>query len=211
MIRIVLADDHVIVLEGLEQVCQLQRDIEVAARCRNGTEALEAVARLRPDVLVLDLNMRGLDGLDVMRSLQAQGDPTRVLILTATMSTNEVMEAVRLGVHGIILKEMSSDLLVDAIRTVAAGGRWMEKELVGRAVERLAERDTAERDLLQILSSRELEVLRRVSTGARNKDIGEALGITEGTVKAHLHNIYEKLGVGNRVQLHLLVRDKRLV
>jgi DNA-binding NarL/FixJ family response regulator len=121
------------------------------------------------------------------------------------------MEAVRLGVHGIILKEMSSDLLVDAIRTVAAGGRWMEKELVGRAVERLAERDTAERDLLQILSSRELEVLRRVSTGARNKDIGEALGITEGTVKAHLHNIYEKLGVGNRVQLHLLVRDKRLV
>ena len=211
-LSIVIADDHPVVLAGLEQLLSLERDFAILGKCANGEEALRAVREHQPDVLVLDLQMPGKNGLAVLRELQAEARlATRVVVLTASLGDNDVLEAVRLGARGIVLKEMAPDLLVQCIRTVHAGGRWLERGAVTQALDRLMARENAAREAAKLLTARELEIVRLVARGGRNKAIGRELGITEGTVKIHLHNIYEKLGVESRMELALCARDKGLI
>jgi DNA-binding NarL/FixJ family response regulator len=210
-IRLVLSDDHPIVLDGLEQLFAVENDFEVVARCRNGEETLEAVRRLSPDVLVLDIRMPGVDGLSVLQELEAAGLPTRVVLLTAAVGDEQLVEAIRLGARGVVLKETAPQLLVEAVREVHGGGQWLEKGLVGRALRRLMDRESGLREAIQTLTTRELEIARLVAEGLRNRAIGERLFVTEGTVKIHLHRIYEKLGVDGRLELALYAREKGLV
>lgn len=210
-IRVVLSDDHPIVLDGLEQLFAVENDFEVLARCRNGEETLEAVRRLSPDVLVLDIRMPGVDGLSVLQELEVAGLPTRVVLLTAAVGDEQLVEAIRLGARGVVLKETAPQLLVEAVREVHGGGEWLEKGLVGRALRRLMDRESGLREAIQTLTTRELEIARLVAEGLRNRAIGERLFITEGTVKIHLHRIYEKLGVDGRLELALYAREKGLV
>jgi DNA-binding NarL/FixJ family response regulator len=207
----VLADDHPIVLDGLEQLFAVESDFEVVARCRNGDETLEAVRRLRPDVLVLDVRMPGIDGLSVLQQLEGAGLPTRVVLLTAAVGDEQLVEALRLGARAVVLKESAPRLLVEAVREVHAGGEWLEKGLVGRALRRLMDRESGLREAIRALTTRELEIARLVAEGLRNRAIGERLFISEGTVKIHLHRIYEKLGVDGRLELALYAREKGLV
>ncbi|HUP24968.1 MAG TPA: response regulator transcription factor [Thermoanaerobaculia bacterium] len=210
-IRVVLSDDHPIVLDGLEQLFAVENDFQVLARCRNGEETLEAVRRLSPDVLVLDIRMPGVDGLSVLQELEVAGLPTRVVLLTAAVGDEQLVEAIRLGARGVVLKETAPQLLVEAVREVHGGGEWLEKGLVGRALRRLMDRESGLREAIQTLTTRELEIARLVAEGLRNRAIGERLFITEGTVKIHLHRIYEKLGVDGRLELALYAREKGLV
>lgn len=210
-ISLVLADDHPIVLDGLEQLFAVESDFEVVARCRNGDETLEAVRRLRPDVLVLDVRMPGIDGLSVLQQLEGAGLPTRVVLLTAAVGDEQLVEALRLGARAVVLKESAPRLLVEAVREVHAGGEWLEKGLVGRALRRLMDRESGLREAIRALTTRELEIARLVAEGLRNRAIGERLFISEGTVKIHLHRIYEKLGVDGRLELALYAREKGLV
>jgi DNA-binding NarL/FixJ family response regulator len=210
-IRLVLADDHPIVLDGLEQLFAVEGDFQVLARCRDGEETLEAVRRLRPDVLVLDVRMPGVDGLGVLQELDATELPTRVVLLTAAVGDEQLVEAIRLGARGVVLKETAPRLLVEAVREVYAGGEWLEKGLVGRALRRLMDRESGLRTAIRTLTARELEIARLVAEGLRNRAIGERLFISEGTVKIHLHRIYEKLGVDGRLELALYAREKGLV
>ena len=202
-IRVVLADDHVIVLDGLEQLFRLEPEFEVVARSTTAEAAVKAVQEHRPDVLVLDLVMPGHDGMWVLRELSELNLPTRTVLLTAHVEENRLVEAIRLGVWGIVLKEMAPRMLMECVRKVHAGEKWLEQQSVTRAIERMQKRESEIDRLTRLLTPRELEIVRLASEGLRNKEIGERLSITEGTVKIHLHNIYEKLGVTGRSQLIL--------
>lgn len=208
---LVLADDHPIVLDGLERLFTGQPDLAVVARCVDGTEALRAVREHRPDVLVLDVRMPGLDGFAILRELQRDGLPTRVVLLSAELDEDQVLEAVRLGVRGVVLKEMAPRMLVECVRKVVAGEQWIERRSLGRALDRMLRREAGLREVAALLTAREIEIVRLVAEGLRNQAIAERLHISEGTVKVHLHNIYEKLGVGGRLELVLCAQQQRLV
>jgi DNA-binding NarL/FixJ family response regulator len=210
-IQLVLADDHPLVLDGLEQLFRLSRDFIVVARCRDGEETLKALRLYRPDILILDVRMPRCDGLEVLRVLQNENLPTRVVLLTADLEEEQLLEALQLGVGGIVLKEMAPRLLVDAVREVHTGGRWVDKGSANRALEKLLRREEESHDAEPSLTPRELEIVRSVARGLRNKTIAEQLQITEGTVKIHLHNIYQKLEVSGRGELAFHARSKGLV
>jgi len=209
-IRVVVADDHPIVLEGLSQLFALEKEFEVVERCHDGGEALRAVARLQPDVLVLDVRMPERDGMEVLRELAAQKSPTHVVLLTAEINDNEVLEAVRLGVCAIVLKETASQTLVKAARAASRGEQTLDDRSLRRALDHLLRREAGAAAVRQMLTPREVDVVRMVATGLRNKQIAEALSISEGTVKIHLHSIYAKLGVSGRVELTLYARNHAL-
>jgi DNA-binding NarL/FixJ family response regulator len=206
--RVVLADDHPIVLDGLESLFRLEPEFEVVARCRDGVAVLEAVAAERPDLVILDVRMPRLDGLGVLRRLAGEEPRPRVLLLTAALDDGEVVEAVRLGVRGVVLKEMAPRLLVEAARQVAAGGEWLDQGLGGRLLRRVLDGSDERRDLERKLTARELEIIRGVSRGLRNSEIANELHIAEGTVKIHLHNVYEKLSLRGRVELALFAKER---
>ncbi len=210
-IRVVLADDHRVVLEGLEQLLRSEPDIEVVASCIDGLEALDAVHQFTPDVLVLDLRMPRLDGLGVLRALALEATPPAVVVLTAGLDEQEVVEAIHLGARGVVLKEMASRLLLQCLRKVHAGEQWLEKRSVTAALEGLMRRERATAELNQLLTPRELTLVRMLAKGLRNREIAEQLHIGEGTVKTHLHNVYRKLGVDGRLDLMRVVREKGLV
>ncbi|HUP65549.1 MAG TPA: response regulator transcription factor [Thermoanaerobaculia bacterium] len=206
-IRIIIADDHPIVLDGLEQLFRLEEEFEIVGRCTNGQEALDAVREKKPDVLILDLRMPLKSGLAVLRQLREEEIPTRVVVLTAALDEDEVLEAIRLGVRGVVLKEMAPRLLIQCVKKVHEGGQWLEKDSVGRALDKILRGGGQS----STLTPRELDVVRLVAEGLRNKEIAEKLLITEGTVKIHLHRIYEKLQIGGRVELSVYARDRGLV
>ncbi len=210
-ITLVLANDHPIFLDGLEDIFRREPDFQVLARCLEGQAALRAVRQLKPDVLILDLRMPKMDGLGVLREMQKEKLPTRVVVLTSALDEDEMLEAIRLGVQGVVLKEMVARLLVQCIRKVAAGEQWLEKRSVGLALEKLLKRQAAAHEMAGLLTPREIEIVRMVSDGLRNKEIADRLYISEGTAKVHLHNIYEKLKVKSRLQLARCARDKGLV
>jgi DNA-binding NarL/FixJ family response regulator len=211
-IRLVLADDHPIVLDGLEQLFAVEPGIRVLARCRTGPETLEALQTHHPDVLVLDLRLPGLDGLGVLQHATENGrPPTRTVLLTAAITDEQLVEAIRLGARGVVLKEAAPELLVKAVREVHNGGEWLEQGLVGRTLRRLLARDTGLREAIRTLTPRELEIVRLIAEGLRNRAVAERLFISEGTVKIHLHRIYEKLQIGGRFELALYARERGLV
>lgn len=211
MIRLILADDHPIVLDGLVQLFRVEPDFEVLARCRDGDEALREVRAHQPDVLVLDVRMPRRDGLDVLRSVRQEEIPTRVVLLTAAVEEEQLVEALRLGVGGVVLKEMAPHLLVEAVREVHSGGSWLDKGSVSRIVTKLLHQDESRSEAAALLTPRELEIVRMVARGLRNRAIAEQLLISEGTVKIHLHNIYQKLAVDGRLELAVYAQAKGLV
>ena len=210
-IRIALADDHPIVLQGLQQLFERHADFEVVCCGTTGNAALIGVRTHRPDVLVLDLRMPEGSGLDVLRAIAADKLECRTVLLTAAVSDDEVIEAVRLGARALILKESPPEALVDCVRRVARGEQWVERETLTRAYRRALDREAATRDAADALTPREIEIVRMVAQGLRNRAIAERLSISEGTVKVHLHNIYEKFAVDGRLELLLSARNKGLI
>ena len=210
-IRLVVADDHPIVLHGLQLLFERQSDFEVVAACADARATLEAVRTQQPDVLVLDLRMPNQNGLDVLRAMSEAGARCRTVLLTAAITEAETLEAVRLGAAGLVLKESPPDTLLQCIRRVHEGGDWIDRDAASRAVHGVIDREDERHHAVETLTPRELEIVRMVAQGLRNKVIGERLSISEGTVKVHLHNIYEKLGVGGRLELVLCAQQQRLV
>lgn len=210
-IRVVLVDDHPIVLDGVEDLFRLQPDLQVVARCADGEQAIAAVRRHQPDVLVLDLRLPKKDGLTVIREMAAERLRTRVLVLTAALDEQEVLEAVRLGVRGVVFKDAAPKMVVDAVRSVHAGRQCVQEGLLWRALEDILQQEASRSGTGGQLTQRETEVVRMVAAGLHNKEIADRLGVTQGTVKTHLHNIYEKIEVSSRVQLTLYAQAKGIV
>ena len=209
-IHLVLADDHRIILEGLEQLFGREKDFEVVATATTGEDALAAVRKHKPQVLVLDIRMPKGDGLWVLKQIHAEKLPTRVVLLTATLDEDEVLDAMQSSVSGLVLKEAAAVKLVETVRRVQRGERALEPMLVSRALERLSQREEAKK-LVEVLSRRETEIVKMVAAGLRNKEIALKLSIGEGTVKTHLHTIYEKLGVHGRVELTTYAIERGII
>ncbi|HEX2059137.1 MAG TPA: response regulator transcription factor [Thermoanaerobaculia bacterium] len=207
MIRIAIADDHPFILDGLEQLFRGERDCEVVARAMNGQEALQAVEKYRPDVLVLDVRMPRMDGIELLRRLQHLSVPTRVVLLTASLDDARLLEAFRLGAMGLVLKESAPRLLVQSVRQVASGEQSWNGTAIAGALRLMLQREQTAAAVSSTLTPRELEVTRMVAEGLRNKEIASRLDITEGTVKFHLHSIYEKLQIDGRYALITYARD----
>ena len=207
-IRVVLVDDHPIVLQGLEHLLARQPDIEVAACCATVQDGL-AAARSRPDIVLLDLRMPQGGGLALIDAIAAEKLDTKTVVLTAAISDDEVSQALQKGAAGLVLKESSPDQLLECVRRVHAGERWLDPEALNRVTPESPARPPDDR--AASLTAREREVVRMIAAGLRNRDIGERLSISENTVKVHLHNIYEKLGVEGRMELLLLAQELKIV
>jgi two-component system, NarL family, nitrate/nitrite response regulator NarL len=204
-ISIVLIDDHPLVLHGLEQLLQSGDDFTVLAACGTAAEGIKAVESTRPDVVVLDLNLPDMDGLDVLRLLDPR--TVRVVVLTASGDEDEWLDAARLGARAVVLKAMAARVLEDCIRTVHAGGYELRVGEVDLS-KRLIERSTAESALATLLTPRELEVVRLVASGLDNQQIAVRLSISVGTAKIHLHHVYDKLQLGGRHDLQVYLRSQ---
>jgi len=209
-IKLVLADDHPLVLNGLMQLFATEPDIEVLACCTNGEEALQSLLKTQPDLLLLDLRMPKMDGLSVLEALRKLETPIKIIVLTAGVDENEIFKAIQLGVQGVVLKEAAPEMLLKCVRKVHAGGKCLETDNVLGALERWQKQESDQRQLKQLLTAREMDLVELVANGYSNKQIADHCFISEGTVKVHLHNVYEKLGIKNRLELCLYAREKGL-
>jgi Response regulator containing a CheY-like receiver domain and an HTH DNA-binding domain len=191
--RIVIVDDHAVVREGLERILAKCADLEVVGKASSGEEALNLAAALEPDLVLLDLSLPDMHGLEVLSALRDFDNPPRVVVLTVHDDDDIVLGAVRGGAQGYVLKTATRDELLAAVRKVAAGGQSFD-EVVVRALLRGDQREV----LCSLLTARELEILRLVATGQTNKEIAAQLFISSDTVKGHLETTYRKLGVSDR-------------
>jgi len=204
MTRVLIADDHPFILAGLDAILR-GTDYQVVGMVPDGAAALEALAKLRPDILILDVSMPIQSGLDVLRTLRARGDDRPIVLLTAGMNDQPLLEALKLGVQGIVLKDGAQALLLTCLDAVRQGRRWIDQGLLQRALDVSMQGGTA--DPMITLAPREKAIAALVARGLRNREIGAQLGMTEGTVKVYLHRVYEKLGVGSRTELAILAKD----
>jgi DNA-binding NarL/FixJ family response regulator len=210
-IRVVLVDDHPIVLQGLQHLFARQQDIEVAACCSTVQDGLAATRTAGPDVVVLDLRMPDGGGLAFLDAVNGEHLSGKTVVLTAAISDAEVAQALQKGVAGLVLKESPPEQLIECVRRVHAGERWVDPGAVSRVLQPAPADGHAAQERAASLTGREREVVRMIAAGLRNRDIGERLSISENTVKVHLHNIYEKLGVEGRMELLLLAQELKMV
>lgn len=210
-IRLVLVDDHPVVLHGLQGLFERHGEFEVVGACATGDEALAAVRRLHPDVLVLDLRLPGRSGVDVLRTMADEKLACRTVLLTAAIDDRQATEVVKLGAKGIVLKESSPDALLECVRRVHRGEEWIEQEVLAGVFAPGVRGETALREAGKNLTPREVEIVRMVVQGLRNRVVADRLSISEGTVKIHLHHIYEKLGIDGRLELVLWAKEHGVI
>jgi NarL family two-component system response regulator LiaR len=202
VIRVLLADDHAVVRQGLRTFLDLQDEIEVVGEAADGAEAVAAVERLEPDVVLMDLVMPEVDGIDAIRRIREQRPETRVLALTSFVDDDKVFPALRAGAAGYLLKDVQPAELVRAIHAVHAGEALLHPTVVARLVEEVAS-DSRFDNPTDVLTTREREVIGLIARGRANKAIALELGVSEKTVKTHVSNIFAKLGLTDRTQAAL--------
>jgi len=199
MIRVLVVDDHAIVREGLRTFLSLQDGIEVIGEAADGSEAIAAAQRLRPDVVLMDLVMPNVDGVQAMRSLRERVPEARVIVLTSFLEDDRLLPAIRAGAAGYLLKNVEPSELARAVRTADAGEALIDPAVAARLVDALASDHRPE----QPLTAREQDVLDLLARGYANKRIARELGIAEKTVKTHVSHVLAKLGVADRTQAAL--------
>jgi DNA-binding NarL/FixJ family response regulator len=213
MIRVLVADDQALVRSGFRLILDAQPDIEVVGEAEDGNQAVRLTRSLRPDVVLMDVRMPDLDGLEATRLICASGSPAKVLVLTTFDVDDYVYRALRAGASGFLLKDVRPEQLAEAVRTTAVGEALLAPSITRRLISELVARPPAGTvpEELARLTERELEVLRHVARGLSNSEIAETLHIGEATVKTHLNRILSKLGLRDRVQAVVLAYESGLV
>jgi len=213
-IRILLADDHPIFRDGLKRLLEAEPGFKVIGEASNGVEAVRLVKQLRPELLLLDLSMPQQTGIEAIRELGSLGASVRIILLTAAAEKSQIVEALQLGARGVVLKDSATQLLIQAIRTVMSGEYWVGREQVSNLVQylRMLMQTTAQETKQRKfgLTPRELEIVSAVVAGFANKEIAGHFKISEDTVKHHLSNIFDKLGVSTRLELALFAVNQSL-
>jgi DNA-binding NarL/FixJ family response regulator len=214
-IKVVIADDHPIVRDGLRKLLSLEDDIDVIGEAADGREVLQVAQQTDPDVILLDLRMPNLDGLSALQALQQMNKRAKIIVLTASEDKNEFVQAMKLGCSGIVLKQTAPELIVKSIRKVFSGEIWLDSHTTAAVMRQFA----APGEVIggggkgrerSPLSAREREIVSLVAQGYKNKEMAEKMFISEQTVKNHLHNIFDKLGVSDRLELALYAIHKGL-
>jgi DNA-binding NarL/FixJ family response regulator len=215
-VRILIADDHPIFRDGLRRLLESEREFQVVGEACDGIEAVNLARQLKPEILLLDLAMPRLPGLDALRELSSgpESAAVRVILLTAAAEKDQIVEALQLGARGIVLKDSATQILLKSIRAVINGEYWVGRESVSNLVQYL--RTMVDSSSLESrkkkygLTPRELEIISTVVAGYANKEIAEHFKISEDTVKHHLSNIFDKLGVSTRLELALFAVNQSL-
>lgn len=216
-IRVLIADDQMLMRQGLETLLELEADLEVVGEANDGAHAVELVEQLKPHVVLMDVRMPRMNGVDATRQIRARAPETQVIILTTFDDDEYVFEGLRAGAMGYLLKDVSAEELTDAIRRVARGEALIQPSIARKVVSEFArlgapeKKPTARSEMLDPLSERELEILKLLAQGMSNREIAETLFITEGTAKNHISNILSKLGVRDRTQAVLRAQEIGLV
>jgi two-component system, NarL family, nitrate/nitrite response regulator NarL len=211
-IKLLIADDHAIFRDGLRKLLDSEEEITVVGEARNGAECIKMLGKLKPDILLLDLHMPDKNGFDVLEEVNFDTIPTRVIVLTAAEDDRDLVRAMRLGARGVVPKESAIDLLVKSIHRVHAGEIWLDSHMTAGVINAFsASSKSGARSEKSLLSDREMEIVQLVAQGFQNKEIGKKLFISENTVKNHLHNIFDKLGVSDRLELALYAIHHRLI
>jgi DNA-binding NarL/FixJ family response regulator len=209
-VTLVIADRRPLVLRGLESICSREPALDVVASCEHGDATLEALRALNPDVLILDATLPPIGGVGVLRQMRREKLPTRTVLLSDHAEERHVVEALRLGVDGILFRDMTPESLLRCVRTVHAGEQWFDAEATAKLRNRRPRGEPARGLLAGALTPRQIEIVRLATEAISTREIAARLLVTEGTVKVHLHNIYEKLQVDGRVRLVLLVMEQGL-
>jgi two-component system nitrate/nitrite response regulator NarL len=211
-IKLLIADDHAIFRDGLRKLLDSEEEITIVGEARNGAECIKMLGKLKPDILLLDLRMPDTDGFAVLEQANFDTIPTRVIVLTAAEDDRDVVRAMRLGARGVLLKESAIDLLVKSIYRVHAGEIWLDSHMTAEVINTFsASSKSGSRSEKRLLSDREMEIVQLVAQGFHNKEIGKELFISENTVKNHLHNIFDKIGVSDRLEMMLYAIHHRLI
>jgi DNA-binding NarL/FixJ family response regulator len=200
-IRLLLVEDHILMRMGLVSATRIEPDMVVVAEAEDARQALELFRKHRPDVVILDLRLPGMDGIELIKALRQESASARILVLTSYGGGDDVSRAIQSGASGYVIKSMPLERVLEAVRVVHSGGQYIPAEIASRMSQRIHSE----------LSSRELEVLRFISQGRSNKEIASALGIVEGTVKAHVTNIFNKLGAVDRTQAITIAMKRQIL
>jgi two-component system, NarL family, nitrate/nitrite response regulator NarL len=214
-IRILIADDHLIFRQGLRMLLEAEKGFTVVGQAGDGDEAVKLAGRLRPDILLLDLAMPRVPGLQALRELSDQSAPVRTILLTASVDPDQIVEALQLGARGVVLKESATEMLLKSIRSVMAGEYWVGHGSVPSLVKALTDLAAAtsqkQSSRARGLTLRELQIVECIVAGLTNKDIAQKFSISEQTVKHHLSNVFDKLGVSNRLELALFAVHHHMI
>lgn len=209
-IKVMLADDHSLIREGIKQLLELDGSIEVIAQAADGNECLEILADVNPDILLLDINMPNMNGLDVLEEIKRKKSNVKVLILTVHKEVEYLLKAVESGVDGYVLKDSSSKELKETIQKVYSGQQVIQPNLIPAMNSRLINKDN-DKIKIESLTRREVEILKQIAGGRFNKEIAESLDITERTVKNHISNLFKKINVNDRTQAAVFAIRNNLV
>jgi two-component system nitrate/nitrite response regulator NarL len=201
-IRVVIADRHPVVLEGLTSILSASTGFEVVASCGEGTGCIEAIRRLTPDIAIFDISMPGRSGVDIMAMAKSENLPTRLVCFTEHIEHCDMLAAA--GAYGLIAKDVTSEILVQSLRQIAEGHRLLPLASSDQAVFRERGNVPIAENVLTVLTDRERQIMRLVSEGLSNKEIAHRLNIVDGTIKVHLHHIFQKLEISNRTVLAAL-------
>lgn len=209
-LRIMIADDHSIVREGLKQLLEIEDDFEVVGQVANGLEVIEKIDDFNPDVLLLDINMPGMNGLQTLKELKKRGNEIKIVILTIHEGREYLMETMQMGAAGYMLKDSDAASLYKAIRSAAAGEPYIQAKLAEVLLDEMENPKPASVKQKNDLSNRESEVLELIAEGLNNKEIGDSLLISEKTVKNHVSSIFRKLNIYDRTQAAIYVYKHNL-
>jgi DNA-binding NarL/FixJ family response regulator len=210
-IQVVIADDHPILRDGLRKLLEAEHDFSVVGEALNGHEAIEVTRRVEPNILLLDLAMPGLPGLEVLRALSGSALPTRTILLTASIERDEIVKALQLGARGLVMKDAASAMLMKAMRMVMEGQYWIGRDSVSELVDTLRNQMFGAAEPKFGLTNRELEIVTAVTAGYSNREIAQRFTLSQETVKHHLTKIFSKLGVTNRLELALFAISHHIV
>jgi DNA-binding NarL/FixJ family response regulator len=204
-VTVVIADRHPVVVYGLTGLLGAENDFKVVASCNDGKKCLQAIRDLSPDIALLDIFMPGLSGLDILAAATSEHLSTRIVFLTASAEDRELIVAAARGAYGVILKEAAPEVLVQCLRQVAAGRRLLPlANCESPRLQDLSAGNASAENVLTVLTDRERQIMHLVSEGLSNKEVGRQLNISDGTIKVHLHHIYQKLAISNRTALAAL-------
>jgi two-component system, NarL family, nitrate/nitrite response regulator NarL len=212
-VRIVIADDHTIFRDGLRRLLEAEPELEVVGEAADGGEAVTQTRQQTPDILLLDLAMPRVPGMDALRELSAMGEEvkTKIIVLTAAVERIQIVQALQMGARGVVMKEAATQLLMKAIRTVMSGQYWIGREAVGDIVDFMRTNASGDKPPRNFgLTKREMEILAAIVAGLSNKEIARRFALSEDTVKHHLTNIFDKVGVASRLELALFAINNHL-
>ena len=212
-IKVMIVDDHELIREGLSKIIDMENDIDIVYKAKSGIEALEVIKDIKPDVILLDINMGELNGIETLKKIKASGSKTKIIMLTVYDDVEYISQSVNLGANGYVLKDSDSDTLIKTFKIVNDGGSYIQPTLATQLIKHMTteKKSTSDKKLLDLLTRRELIVMKEISSGLNNKSISKKLNISEKTVKNHVSSILKKLELQDRTQVAIYAIKNKII